>query len=83
MKIAVVVVGGESGLSGGLHFGRFAFNAFLGLNSGANFTAMDGDFLGGLNSETNLIAPDFDHGDDDVFVDHNAFVFLARKYQHC
>lgn len=47
-----------------------------------HFTAMDGDFLRRLDSQADLVPSNFHHRDDDMIVNHNAFVLFPRKHQH-
>ena len=43
---------------------------------------MNGHLPRRLDSETNLVPADLNHGDDDVVIDDDAFIFLARQNQH-
>jgi|SRR5579862_1804921 len=65
-------------------FGRFLFpGVVFRVNGSVDFASMNGDFFRGFDAQAHLVTADLDNRDHDVLVDHNAFIFLARKNQHC
>jgi len=52
------------------------------MNGGVHFASVNGDFLWSFNSQANFVASDLDDRNDDVLVDHDAFIFLTRQNQH-
>ena len=47
-----------------------------------DFSAMHRHFLGGIDPKAHFVTPYFDHRDDDIVIDDNAFVLLPRQDEH-
>src|SRR5262249_27485652 len=56
------------------------FDLILAVNRVEDFLPVDRHFLGGHNAQTHLVAADLHHGDSDVVVDDDTFVFFPGQY---
>jgi len=52
------------------------------VNRFVDFAAMNRHIARSFDSESDLVATDFDDRDDDLFVDHDAFIRTSRENQH-
>jgi hypothetical protein len=64
----------------GYNGGRSGLGARLSVNRVVNFLPMYRNFLGSHDPEPDLIAADLDHGDRDIVVNNDTFVFFSGQY---